>query len=65
MTKDDFQKKYHYYKTNSEEEANHEATKVNEEGIEGDKAVAVKFGNLGWALMLETAAKFIKEIGII
>jgi len=61
----EFQRKYHYYKTMSEEEAKAEADKVNKEGIENDKAVAINFGDLGWALMLESAAKFAEESGII
>jgi len=58
MTKDEFQKKYHSYRTPYEQEAKAEARKVNEEGIEGDKAVAIQFGDLGWALMLASAASF-------
>ena len=58
MTKDEFQKKYHYYRTPHEQEAKEEARKANEEGIEGDKAMAIHFGNLGWALMLASAASF-------
>ena len=65
MTKDEFQEKYHYYRTPHEQEAKTEAKKVNKEGIEGDKAVAIQFGNLGWALMLASAASFAEANKII
>jgi len=65
MTKDEFQKKYHYYKTNSEKEVKEERDKVNAEGIEDDVAVAIKFGNLGWGLMLGSAAVFAFKLNLI
>lgn len=65
MTQDEFQHKYHYYQTDSEEEAKAEADRVNEEGIDDNVAVAVNLGDLGWCLMLKTAADRAYEIGII
>ena len=58
LSQKEFLRRYHYYRTKSEEEARAEADKVNKEGIENDKAVAINFGDLGWALMLESAATF-------
>ena len=65
MTQDEFQRKYHYYQTHSEEEARAEADRANAEGIDGNEAVAVCFEELGWCLMLKTAAGFAHEMGII
>lgn len=65
MTKNDFQKRYHYYEVDSEIEARKEADIVNKEGIENDSAVAIKLGKLGWCLMLKSAAKFAKNMKII
>jgi hypothetical protein len=65
MTKDEFQRQYHYYQTHDEKEAKAEARRVNEEGIDNDIAVAVKLGDLGWCLMLKTAADFVREMDII
>ena len=65
MTKNEFQKRYHHYRSTSDEEAKKEAMKVNKEGIEGDEAVAIKFGDLGWALILVSAASFAEKAGII
>lgn len=61
MTKNEFQRKYHYYRTKSEDDAKSEAEKVNKEGIDGDEAVAINFGRIGWALMLKSAALFAEE----
>ena len=65
MTKNEFQKRHYHYRTMSEKEAKKEAMKVNKEGIEGDRAVAIKFADLGWALMLASAASFAEKAGII
>lgn len=65
MTKQDFQKRYHSYRTQLEQEAREEADKVNAEGIDGDTAVAVNFGHLGWCVMLYSAAQFAADEGII
>lgn len=65
MTKSEFQKKYHYYKADSEAEAKKEADAVNKEGIEGDSAMAVELGNLGWCLMLKSTVSFAEKNKII
>ena len=65
MTQDEFQKKYHYFRTYSEKEAKEEQVKINKEGIENDKAVAIKLDELGWCLMLESAAIFAETVKII
>jgi len=65
MTQHEFQKRYHNYRTKSKSEAKAEAQKANEEGVDNDYAVAVTLGDLGWCLMLGTAAKFAEENNII
>lgn len=65
MTKNEFQKKYHTYRTLSGEDAKKEAERANKEGIDGDKAVAINFGRIGWALMLASAARFAEEAHLI
>lgn len=65
MTQDEFQKKYHNYQTFHEVEARTEADKANAEGIDGNEAVPIHLGGLGWCLMLKSAADFAKEIGVI
>lgn len=65
MTKDEFQKRYHHYQTHSEEAAKAEAARANLEGIEGDEAVPVEFGQLGWCLMLKSARDFASEMNLL
>jgi hypothetical protein len=64
MTQDEFIKRYHDYSTQSEEEAVVEAIMVNAEGIVGNRAIAVKFGDLGYGLMLQGALEYLsgKEV---
>lgn len=65
MIQAEFLKKYHYFRSESEEIAREEAKRANEIGIENDEAVAVHFGRLGWGLMLRSAAEYAIKIGII
>ncbi len=64
MTADQFQYLVHHYCASTEREAQQDAARLNEEGIDGDEAVAVEFPPLGWCLMLRSAATFLKEMGI-
>ena len=59
MTQDEFIKQYHNYSTQSEEAAVVKAIMVNAEGIVGNRAVAVKFGGLGYGLMLQGALEYL------
>lgn len=65
MTSTEFQRRYHNYKTDSGDNARNEADKANQEGIDGDEAVAVDFGTLGWCLMLRSAAELMIQIGVL
>jgi len=65
MTQDEFQERYHAYQTYSREMAEAEAQKANEEGIDGNHAVAIELGNLGWCLMLKSATDALIEMGVI
>lgn len=65
MTQHEFMKKYRSYRTTSKNHAKKEAEKANEEGVDNDYAIAVKLGDLGWCLMLGTAAEFAEENDII
>ncbi len=64
MKQDEFLRRYHFYRTGSQEEAVAEAIKANEEGIDGNAAVPIKFGELGWGLMLMTAYQTAVSMGI-
>ena len=61
MNKAEFIARYHDYHTTSEYAAKTEAILVNEEGIEDDEAIAVRFGSLGLGLMLRSAIEFLQE----
>lgn len=50
MTINDFQKKYHSYRTNSKKEAKAECAKINAELVNA----SVHFPKLGYTLMLDT-----------
>ena len=59
MTKDEFLKKYHNYIEKDGGNAEAEANRFNrEEGVDGDKAVAIGFGKSVWGIMLKSAAIF-------
>jgi len=64
ISKQEFQRKYHYYMTRSRDDAVAKAKKINKEGIDGDEAVVINFGSC-WALMLKSAASFAENQGII
>jgi len=59
MTQDEFIKRYHDYSTQSEGAAIAEAMIVNDEGIIDDRAIAVKFGSLGYGLMLQGSLEYL------
>lgn len=65
MTVDEFQKKYHDYKTTDRMEALSDAMKLNVVDEHGNqrKVVPMQFGN-DWCLMIDTAASLVKELGI-
>lgn len=63
MTHDEFQHRYHDYKADTKEEALKEIEQMEE--VEGHEIKAVHFPGLGWALMLDTAAQAIVDMGII
>lgn len=52
MTKDEFLAAYYCYSVSTKEEAVAEAARVS---VEGDRVVAVRMGELGYCLMLESA----------
>lgn len=59
----EFRQRYNHYRVASQEEAEIEAAKVNEEGVEGDTAVTVEWGS-EWTIRLEIADKpFIELFG--
>jgi hypothetical protein len=60
LTIDEFQKKYHDYMVQSEQEAATECAKVNKELVDGE-AVAVDF-EFCWGLMLKTAHEGLDEL---
>ncbi len=62
MTADEFQKKYHDYAAPSRAEALEEIAAM--EPVEGHFVIAVEFPPFGWALMLDTAAGALREMGI-
>jgi hypothetical protein len=64
MTKQEFQRKYHNYRTIDGAQAQVDADAVNTEGIDGHSAVAVELPPLGWCLMLDTAANALPCLGI-
>ena len=59
MTRDEFITKYHDYRTKSEIVAKAEARLVNDEGIKGDEAVVIDFGDLGYCLMLQSTVEYL------
>jgi hypothetical protein len=59
MTQDEFLAKYHDYQESVLAWVIEEAEAVNNEGVEGDRAIVVSFGDLGYCLMLEQAARFL------
>ena len=62
MTEREFQHRYHEYQTYDRDEAQEEARMVNAEGIDGDYAVAVHLGEMGYVLMLSTPAMFMASL---
>jgi len=64
MTLKQFQDKYHNYVAHSQTDALSDMLKVNAIA-EGFKCVAVELPNLGWILMVDTAAELISELGLI
>ena len=62
MTQDEFQRRYHRYCVQDGDEAKAEAQRANTEGIDGNRAKAIQFPDIGWALMLETAIACMREI---
>lgn len=62
MTREEFIKRYHNYSTQSKEDAIAEVTAVNEEGITDDYAIAVRFGDLGYALTLQSSLQGLLEL---
>jgi hypothetical protein len=63
MTRDEFQHRYHDYKTDDSNEAFREAKGVNAEA-DGFTVVAVGVGSLGYGLMLLTAAVMAESAGV-
>ncbi len=63
MTRDEFQNRYAEYMVKDRAAAEAECAKVNEIGIDGNSAVAVKFAGW-WCLMLKTAYDFVAGLGI-
>lgn len=59
MRRDEFIKRYHDYNSQPKTVATTEALLVNAEGILDDQAVVVHFGNLGYGLMLRSAAEYL------
>jgi hypothetical protein len=59
MTKQQFQQRYHTFRTDDPAAAWAERDKVNfGDPLDGDYAVVVNFGHLGYGLMLNSAAVF-------
>jgi len=58
MTKDEFVKKYHRFRVEDRELAVTEAALANAEGIDDDYAVVTGFSDLGYCLMLASAASY-------
>ena len=56
MTKQEFLDRYQRYSTQDREAAMREASKANQEGIEGGEAVCVSLPPLGYCVMLRSAA---------
>ncbi len=57
MTKQEFQDRYHAFRTPDKADAERERDKANAEGIEGDTSVIIRFPPFGWGLMLGAAAR--------
>ncbi len=54
MTQDEFMKRYSDYYSENATEAMKEAIRVNVEGINGDAATVVNFGDNGFCLVLRS-----------
>lgn len=58
----EFRQRYNYYRAASQEEAEIEAAKVNEEeGVEGDTAITIEWGSK-WTVRLGIADKPLIEL---
>ncbi len=64
MTKDEFLRTYHEYMTQDYREAQMEANQINAIA-DGFLVEVTAFPGLGYCLMLSTAKRAIKEMGII
>ena len=69
MTKDEFLKKYHNYCAQTKEEAlteieGMEPIELDADGYAEDP-IPVYFDGLGWAIMLRSAARYLKEMKAI
>lgn len=65
MTIEEFQRKYHDYKTTDQMKALVDALKLRvvDEHNQERKVVPMKFGD-EWCLMLDSAAAYVKELGL-
>lgn len=65
MTQDQFQQRYREFHAPDRATAEFEAEKCNCIGIDNDRAAPVEFPGLGWCLMLESAARFLRQEDIL